>query len=319
VTTDLCDELRDAMHAETVHLLLAPNAAGRALRGVRRRRRRQVVTVITTVTVLATAGVGLAAFDGGAPQRLQTVDPGVASSGPAPQQLHDAVIAALFPASGADFTLDATQGLGAFEAAVAQRAIADCMRARGEGYPASPPVAPHISDFPDLGVIAAQGLSGPPVQGEPAGSAISVCEHAAQSDPTTKRALLLRRDGLSDVWMREATAVDHDPRVVDAYRSFGPCARAHGVPVETEQAFFGYADGHGQRTAGAEQFRRLDLRLAQVYASCMQPIESVRTALRSQLRDEFLQQHSAQLAAIEKETADEVAQIEHDTGVGWPS
>lgn len=321
---ELLSELQEAMRAQTVELQLSPDAAHRALRGARRRQRQRLaVAASAALAVAAAVAVGSdAAAGGGLRDQVRAVGPadGGQSSAPSAQQLHDAVIAALFPATGADFTFDATHGLRAFSQSVFQHDVAACMAQKDAPYmpDLTAPVV-HVNDFPDLSVLSEQGLSGPAEPGVSADSPLGQCNASVARSADAQRWETTLRGPLPEEWMQTATAVDHDPRVLTAYQAFGPCAAAHGVAAASESDFFGYADGSEQSAATEAQRRAIDVHLGRIYATCMQPIEAVRSHIRTGLRGTFLDQHQADVQRIEQQVAMSVAALEQKTGVAWPS
>jgi hypothetical protein len=324
MTARLIQELQEAMRAHTRNVEMPPDVARRAFQTAWWRRRfRRGVTVSAAVGSMAVAvtliTMGLVLPEPQQGANVMSVAVLIHRMSPTPQQLRSAVIAAYLPASGEDLTFDATRGLGAFRRAVADHEVARCMARRNAGYSPTDPWVDashlHVMDFPDPSLLGRYGLEGPGIQSKPDDADLAACE-ASVALPAV---LAPGADPTAALWMRTAEAVNQDPRVLSAYRTFGPCVQKQGIPVDSEDEFFSYADEALQAVNSDPQRQTLDVHLGGVYAQCIKPVERVRARIRGERRDAFLADHPRWFADLLTKVAEAVSGVQRRIPLAWPA
>ncbi|MER6206928.1 hypothetical protein [Streptomyces sp. NPDC001642] len=222
----------------------------------------------------------------------------------------------VLPATGAETRW--TQGLYVFGRQVDRAAAADCARRGGFALPAEIPLA-FIRFFalPDLDFIARHGLSASAAVPAPA---------TAPSTARTGTAAEVRRcraegakaaAALSGIylpveqrWFGELGSVDRDPATVRATRGLSGCLSAHGVEARDEQGFMAVADTR-QQSATAAELPAVEVESGRVYATCMRPVEAVRSPARLRLRTGFLTAHTAEIRTLRTKLLPALRAAEH--------
>ena len=225
----------------------------------------------------------------------------------------------VLPATGAESR--GTQGLDAFGKLAAAWALSDCAHRHGETPPEGPPpMFTRFSTLPDLEFLRVHGFDGGSfVPGAPPAE-----RHAETAAVTPSAPLRQCMDGtrpvvgelqkvyapLQSQWFARLPRLQREPAVRKAYRSFGRCLGDHHVDADTEDAFFGLVDQRLQAsdTAGGR-------RLATVYATCMEPVESVREPLREDLARTFRAAHAEELAKIRTQLPEKIHELEKRYGI----
>ncbi|MFD4555756.1 hypothetical protein ACFWP5_15795 [Streptomyces sp. NPDC058469] len=234
--------------------------------------------------------------------------------------LPDDPVRMVLPATGAETRW--TQGLYVFGQQVGRAAAADCARRGGFALPEEIPLA-FIRFFalPDLDFIARHGLST---------SAAVPATTTAPSTAHTGTAAEVRRcraEGaqaaavLSDIylpveqrWFGELGSVDRDPATVRARRGLSRCLSAHGVEARDEQAFMAMADAR-QQSATAAELPAVEAESGRVYATCMRPVEAVRTPARLHLRTGFRTARTAEIRTLRTRLLPAVHRAERQYGL----
>lgn len=113
-----------------------------------------------------------------------------------------------------------------------------------------------------------------------------------------------------------------DQRVVEAFQSFHACVAERGWQLDlvagdgsqavNDTPFFAAVDTAVLSEADASTQRELELTAAADYADCMQPVEEARQPLRSQLRDQYVDDNLADLIEMEVQFREAL----HQLGVG---
>jgi hypothetical protein len=248
---------------------------------------------------------------------------GVAAAGPptvAPPAslLQDAVLAMVLPVSGSEARW--TQGLDRFTSAVRYAALRDCVRSHQVPMPlVAPPMFIRFYDIPDLAYIRAHGFSDQVSDPEPHPPA-SVATAAVQNTclETSRNAaqpLVATYAAVRLEWMREIASVQTDPDVAKADRTLPTCLARHHLHAADERTFFAVLADRSRRLAGRPQAAREMRELAADYATCMAPIETVRTAKRTQLRKTFLTDHPTDVQLLERTLPTKIKEIQRTTHI----
>jgi hypothetical protein len=314
---DLPELLSAAMQAHTSTVTLRADAARDALRSARRVRHGQAAGAVAAVGVIGAAvtasAVMLPSGSGGtgtglpaAPGHSKSAHPSSSRPSAAEPSLATHATVALFPASGSDTRWQSS--FGAFRRKAIYQKAQPCFRRHGVFAPPTPTSLPpaHIEDMPDLDYLAKHGFS-PGIKAPAPGSrSADVADSQLRCVQQAGTALFGDLDNtvgpLRSRWLTAARPADSNPRVQAAYRNVPACFQQHGIPVDSEDEFFTYADSHldrpHQRGRGEQARHEEDIRLAGIYAQCMRHVVAVRSDVRSELRAKFLAAHSAAVKQV---------------------
>ncbi len=236
------------------------------------------------------------------------------------QEISIDVLGYLFPATAADASN--LYPLGRLFGAVTHTEIAECMGQAGFEYPPfkDEESVPRFFDFPDLETIAEVGFGGTHgIVREPQPNSFEMIVPPDLEDQfrLSESACLDQVDDpiqrisdtagiLEDKWWNELFEIDASPAIVEQFQLWRQCIAEGGLQVSSHDDFFSQLERvvvvllDDLEPADVEAARAEEMAAAELYVSCMEPLEEVRQPLRDAARRQFLEDNSEEVRAIQE-------------------
>lgn len=244
---------------------------------------------------------------------------------PVTHQLPDDIVPMLFPATGTDTRW--TQGLDRLLQAARYTDLQNCAGSHHVAVPdIPPPMFVRFLDIPDLAFIRAHGFSdsaqasastAAPADRTPSATQQQCLASAADADKAVRASFA----PLQAQWFRALSGIRDRPEVVAAYRDFAACLRQRGLAVSDENDFFTLLESRLHPLDGKPGRAAVEHELAGQYATCMEPVESVREPIRTRLRDGFVAEHAQQVDALRSTLVPRIRELEKrlGTAISFPA
>ena len=229
------------------------------------------------------------------------------------------IIAALFPATAEN--AKNIDSLFSLFGEILDLHLQQCMGHAGFDYKV-PNEAPstRFYDFPDLDQITKRGFgvtlsaesgTGPadPLHGIPLGLRDQFMEdfgacYDAYDSPEDQ--IFAAAAVLQDQWYGELAEIDTSLTIQTEFSVWNQCMADGGHPVISHESFFVEFDRivldllDDMEPAEVEAAHAYEMTAAELYVTCMEPLEEVRQPLRDAARREFLEDNSEELRAIQQ-------------------
>lgn len=214
------------------------------------------------------------------------------------------ILAFAFPINSSDFSTGLM--VQQFAGAVDTRTVDQCMAAKGFAAPPVPPktTGSDPSQFPDLATIRTSGFENlavsyiprqPPTTSQAYDTALTNC--SSHVDDPLDVTISDASTSLGAQWLRQLAAIDSSARFQAAMRTWGGCMRTSGIAVTGLSEFFTYVNRQTiepflDHTLSLDGARANEIRLGGIFATCMQPAETLRESMRSSARVLFFSNHN---------------------------